>query len=149
MLSFSSSYFNTRFKNQTIFLKLSGDIGQNLDREEQFLLGGDTGLRGYPVRFLDGSRQLLFTLEDRIFTNVELFHLFNIGMAVFFDAGAVWNDQEEFGTSAFRKDVGVGLRIGQRRSALSNVVHIDLAYPLDKVEGKRKLQFLVMTSETF
>lgn len=149
LFSFSGEYFNTRYERQTIFLRLAGDIGKNLYPENQFLLGGDTGLRGYPARFLDGSRQLLFTAEDRIFTDLELFHLFKIGFSAFFDAGLAWNYENEFSASAFKKDIGFGLRVGNRRSSLASIVHIDVVYSLDRIDGKRKLDFLVMTAETF
>ncbi len=149
LFSFSGQYFNTRYERQTVYLRLAGDIGKNLYPENQFLLGGDTGLRGYPARFLDGSRQLLFTAEDRIFTDLELFHLFKIGFSAFFDAGLAWDHKSEFIASAFRKDIGFGLRVGNRRSSLASIVHIDLVYSLDKIDGKRKLDFLVTTAETF
>ncbi len=149
LFSLSAQYFNKKFNNQTIFSKLSCDIGLNLDAEKRFLLGGENGLRGYPIRYLDGNRQLLFTLEDRIFTDIELFHLFNIGMALFFDTGIAWDRETEFTASSFRSNIGIGLRVGLRRSAFARVVHIDLAYPLNRIDGKRSLQLLVMTSETF
>ena len=47
------------------------------------------------------------------------------------------------------RDVGFGLRLGNSRSALGNVLHIDVAYPLDGDPSVRKVQFLVETKKSF
>jgi len=47
------------------------------------------------------------------------------------------------------KDVGIGLRLGNSRSALGNVLHIDVAYPLDGDSSINNVQFLIETRKTF
>jgi hypothetical protein len=47
------------------------------------------------------------------------------------------------------KDVGFGLRLGNTRSGLGNVLHIDFAFPLSDVAGIQKFQFLVQTMQSF
>ena len=46
------------------------------------------------------------------------------------------------------QDVGLGLRLGSSRSSSGAMVHLDLAYPLDRREGIDSLQWLVSTSES-
>ena len=46
-------------------------------------------------------------------------------------------------------DVGVGLRIGNARSGLGNVLHIDLAVPLVRQDGIDSVQLLVETRHSF
>ena len=114
------------------------------------MLGGDNGLRGYPLRYQSGARRMLFTVEQRFYTDVYLWRLFRIGGAAFFDVGRAWG-----GTSAnavnpgWLSDVGVGLRIVSVRSAFGNVVHIDLAMPLNRDPGISKVQLLVKTKQSF
>jgi len=43
----------------------------------------------------------------------------------------------------------VGLRLGSSRSSFGNVVHIDLAFPLDGGADIDKVQLLVETKATF
>jgi len=38
---------------------------------------------------------------------------------------------------------------GNSRSGLGNVVHVDLAFPLNVAPGIQKVQFLVQTEQTF
>jgi hypothetical protein len=47
------------------------------------------------------------------------------------------------------KDVGVGLRIGSTRSGLGNIIHVDLAVPLDGDPSIKKVQLLVETKQSF
>jgi hypothetical protein len=41
------------------------------------------------------------------------------------------------------------LRIGNTRSGLGNVLHIDLAFPLNNIAGIQRVQFLVQTLQSF
>ena len=47
------------------------------------------------------------------------------------------------------KDIGIGLRLGSSSSALGNVVHIDVAFPLDGARSIDGVQFLVQTKRSF
>jgi len=121
-----------------------------LDLDNQVLLGGDTGLRGYPLRFQAGTASAILTLEQRYFTDWFPFRLWRVGGAAFFDMGRTWGSVPYGPPSlGLLKDVGAGLRIGNARSGLGNVTHVDLALPLDRISGVRGLQFLVQTSESF
>ena len=58
-----------------------------------------------------------------------------------------------WGVPAFRPgiltDVGVGLRLGNNRSALGNVLHVDLAMPLQRERSIEALQFVIETKRSF
>ena len=47
------------------------------------------------------------------------------------------------------KDVGFGLRLGNSRSALGSVIHIDLAFPLNGDPSISKVQFIVEAKRSF
>ena len=133
-----------------MYMELRGIHSDGLDTNEQLALGGETGLRGYPTRYQTGKRQVLMTLEQRFYTDWFPFQLFNVGAAVFFDAGQVWDlDGPENANLGLLRDVGIGLRIGSPRSSSGRMLHIDLAYPLDGPEDLRSAQFLIATSTSF
>jgi hypothetical protein len=120
------------------------------DLDNQVLLGGDTGLRGYPLRYQDGTSKALWTVEQRYFTDWFLFRLFRVGGAIFFDAGRTWGEPPLAEPSlGVLKDAGFGLRFGNARSALGNVIHVDFAFPLNNIGGISKVQFLVTTQASF
>lgn len=133
-----------------LYAGVNGELGTRLDLDQQVLLGGDNGLRGYPLRFQAGSARTLVTLEERFYTKWRPFELFQVGAAVFFDAGRVWgNDSVAGPASGTLKDVGFGLRFGSLRSGLGNVIHVDLAYPLDRTPGMDGMQVIVETKRSF
>jgi len=131
------------------YVNLEGVLAHRLDRDSQLLLGGDNGLRGYPLRFEQGDRRLLLNLEQRFYSDREYFHLVNFGAAVFFDAGRAWFVGTHTAEERLLKDIGVGLRIGSSRSARGSVVHLDMAYPLGAERSIKRMQWLVSTSESF
>jgi outer membrane protein assembly factor BamA len=149
-------YYHRTFGDGLFVARVSGEMAQNLDFENQLLLGGDNGLRGYPLRYQSGDRRFLLTLEQRFYSSREFFHLLHAGAAVFFDAGRAWfvEPPPSFlsppaAQRQLLKDAGVGLRLGSSRSAQGAIIHLDLAVPLDRGRSIKGVQYLVTTSETF
>ena len=130
-------------------VRISGDAGHALDLDHYYSLGGDNGLRGYPLRYQLGESRAQLKIEERVYTDWSIWRLFNIGGAAFFDAGRTFGSNP-IGVPqlGWLRDVGVGLRLGNDRSSLGNVIHVDIATPLDG-ENLSRLQFLVSTEATF
>jgi hypothetical protein len=150
ILSAESRYYLATSARSKFYASLSGTLTENLDEDQQLMLGGDTGLRGYPLRYQAGTAKALLTLEQRYYSNWYPFRLFHVGGVVFFDMGRTWGRDVTGATSmGLLKDVGFGLRLGSSRSAFGNVVHIDLAFPLDGGNDIDSVQFIVETSERF
>jgi len=132
------------------YASLSGTVAEQLDAEYQLTLGGDNGLRGYPLRYQAGTASALLTLEQRYYTRWYPFRLFHVGAAAFFDAGRTWGrDVTGAESLGLLKDVGIGLRLGSSRSSFGNVLHIDLAFPLDATGDIDDVQLLVETKGSF
>ena len=135
----------------TFFASLTGDTGQDLDADHELYLGGDNGLRGYPLRYQTGSGRALLTIEQRYYSKYSLWKLAQIGGAVFFDMGRTWGESAFLPTDnlGILKDIGFGLRLGNTRSGLANVLHLDIAFPLDGDSSISNMQFLVETKRSF
>ena len=133
-----------------LYAGLSGTVTDALDPDMQLLLGGDNGLRGYPLRYESGTSLALFTLEQRFFTDWFPFRLVRVGGAIFADVGRTWGSGV-IGNSdpGLLRDVGFGLRLGNSRTGLGNVLHIDFAFPLNNIAGIQKFQLLVQTMQSF
>ncbi len=146
----SARYYLRQSERRLLFLSALADVSSNLDLDHQLLLGGDNGLRGYPLRYQGGKGRWLVTAEQRYFTNWYPFRLFNVGGALFYDMGGTWGDNPT-GTRSMGvlRDVGFGLRFGNSRSGLGNVLHIDIAFPLDGDKSISQVQVLVETQESF
>ncbi len=150
LLKASARHYLRQSDKRSLYLALSTERASNPDTDQQVLLGGDTGLRGYPLRYQSGHGRWLFTAEQRYFTDWYPWRIFNVGGAVFYDMGRAWdqNPRTQIPQGLLR-DVGFGLRLGNSRSATGSVVHIDLAFPLDGDRSIRKVQFLVEGKSSF
>jgi len=146
----SLRYYRRQSDKRLLFAEAAVVSGRRQDSDEQIWLGGENGLRGYPVRYLNGDTITLLTLEQRLFTDWYPFHLFRVGAAAFADAGKVLKSTpDEPGFRGWYRDVGAGLRIGSPRSSSGRMVHIDLAYPLDGPEDMRGWQLVIETRKSF
>jgi len=126
------------------FVSLAGDLLRDPNLANQLVLGGDTGLRGYPRNFQTGDRRVLLNLEERVYTDWYPFRLIRVGGAAFYDWGRAWGGPGENPSNAgWLSNVGFGLRFLSTRSAFGNVLHVDLAFPLNRGPNIKPYQFLV------
>ena len=96
-------------------------------------LGGDNGLRGYPLRYQQGERRVLATLEQRYYTDWYPFRLARVGAAAFVDVGRAWKGvNPNHLNGGWLTDVGVGLRLALDRTSFGNIAHLDVAFPLER-----------------
>ena len=117
---------------------------------DQLLIGGTYGLRGYPSRYQAGEQRVLLSVEKRAYTTWYPFRLLRVGGAVFFDTGRAWGGlNQNTINGGTLSDVGVGLRIALDRAAFANVLHADIAAPLNRAPGVKPVQFLVKTEFSF
>jgi hypothetical protein len=150
LLQGEARYYQRQRPQALFYASAVGAVAEHPDLDHQLMLGGDNGLRGYPLRYQSGTASVLFTAEERFFTGWFPFHLFNVGAAAFADAGRTWG-RDVAGESplGWLGDVGVGLRIGNTRTGLGNVLHIDVAVPVVSQPGLDSFQLLVETRRSF
>jgi hypothetical protein len=150
LASGSIRYYGNSDSRTLTFVSLAGDALTDPYLAAQLALGGDTGLRGYPRNYQTGDRRVLINVERRVYTDWYPFRLLRVGGAVFYDLGRAWGGPYESPSSAhWLSDVGIGLRILSARSAFGNVLHVDLAFPLNHDPNIKSFQFLVTTKVAF
>jgi hemolysin activation/secretion protein len=143
-------YYQRRGRHVVYYAALSGDAVSNPDIPGPLLIGGDNGLRGYPLRYQAGERRVLFTAEARGYTDWYPFRLFRVGAAVFYDTGRAWKgENQNTVNSGWLRDVGFGLRLLSARSSKGNVLHADFAFPIDRTNDIKSAQFLVTSRVSF
>jgi outer membrane protein assembly factor BamA len=114
-----------------------------------FQLGGDDGLRGFARKTVNGAHIIMVNLEYRmkgisglrfyLFDN--LLHLEDIGLVGFFDFGKAW--YSDFDDSGFKKDLGLGLRLGVNLGGILEkvILRLDVAQALGESKNKPRLWF--------
>ena len=149
-LGAQATYYLPQNKHWLFYASAAGDMLTNPAVADTLLLGGDNGLRGYPLRYQSGARRALLTVEERVFTDLYVWRLFRIGGAAFFDAGRAWGGNNiNTLNPGWLSNAGFGLRILSARAAFSNVLHVDVAFPLNTTANMKKVQFLVKTKTSF
>lgn len=143
-------YYLPQGRRWLFYAAASGDMLTHPDPADTLLLGGDNGLRGYPLRYQSGTRRALFTVEERFYTDLYVWRLFRVGGAAFVDAGRAWGGSNANTVNpGWLGNAGFGLRIVSVRAAFSNVLHLDVAFPLNPTADVKKVQFLVKTKASF
>ena len=146
----NARYYKQQSAKRTLFAAASATYGADLDLDNPVELGGDTGLRGYPLRYQSGDSKLLLTLEQRYFTDWYPFRLFRVGGAAFADVGRTWGDNPLGGESLrWLSDVGVGLRFAGTRTGSRSMVHFDIAFPLNGDASIDNVQILLESKRSF
>ena len=146
----NARFYHRQSEKRLFFMTLSGTAGHDLDLDNPVQLGGKSGLRGYPLRYQTGDSKMLFTIEQRYFTDWYPWRLFRVGGAVFADVGRTWGDnpigEPDLG---WLKDVGFGLRLAPTRFSTNKVAHIDFAFPLDGDPSIDSVQILLEAKQSF
>lgn len=123
----------------TLASSLSIDYGVDLDKDREFLSGGDNSIRGYQARAFTGDKRYALNLEDRVHLVDNIYDIISLGAAAFVDVGGSsdrsLNDLINHQTYT---DVGVGLRFAFPRSQGSRILRLDVAVPLrDGPDGSK------------
>ena len=143
--------FGYYFGKSTIASALRLDYADELDRNREFLLGANSGLRGYESRTFTGTSRMLFSIEQRLTFAEDVFRLLNIGFATFLDAGGTsTRGLGDIVSTRLHSDVGFGLRLGFPRSSGGSVLRVDVAFPLREYEpDDDSYRILVTTGQNF
>ncbi|WP_407696005.1 ShlB/FhaC/HecB family hemolysin secretion/activation protein [Shewanella cyperi] len=134
--SLLAEYFYQINPKWTAYGKLKLSASRNAYYDQQFALGDETGLRGFPNDYQHGDHQWLLSAEIRNYPNINLYQLAELGWAAFVDLG------QSFGGEAADNNeiqgpigaVGLGARIYSSRSSYGHVAHIDITVPF--VDGE-------------
>ncbi len=127
-------------RRNSLVASISAEQGENLFADNALYLGGDSGLRAFPLYYQRGDNRMVATAEYRHYTDWNLWQIFDVGFAAFTDVGRSWGatdaftEAPELATKAELDDkvlvgVGVGLRLLSSHSSRGTMVHLDLTRP--------------------
>jgi len=150
IVSLSGRYMHRNFGDELFLVNLHTVFANHLDAENQVMIGGDTNLRGYPLRYQTGERSVLVNIEQRFYTDLYAFRLIRIGYAFFLDAGRVTGDDPRMTPNlGTLYNLGMGLRLTSPRSSSNSVVHVDFAFPINAPADIDSVQFIIERKATF
>jgi hypothetical protein len=145
-----AQYYVPRREDILYYASISADRINGGGVADQLLLGGAEGMRGYPSRYQAGENRVIANVEMRWYSDWYPWRLVRVGAAAFFDTGRAWGGPNQNTVNGgWLSDVGVGLRLAFDRTARANVLHMDIAVPLNRTPEIKAVQFLVKTEATF
>jgi len=130
---FDFRHYYVGLPRQTLVFHADHSWGHNLDGDKQFVLGGESGLRGYDSRRFDGNKRLLLNVEDRVYLVFDWLNLLSVAFSPFADAGYVWRAGQGEDLGDIVGDVGIGFRFDVTRGSSGTVLRLDYAYPVNGV----------------
>ncbi len=131
--------FFKKYDNFTMYVKNTNIFSDG----RHFTVGDvDDGVRGISSHSVYGDNSYFFSSEIRYYSNINLYKVFNLGGAVFFDIGRV----SGAGTIS---SVGIGSRFYSSKSSVEKTIFIDLVKPILTNNTDSKLGFRIGTKDSF
>jgi outer membrane protein assembly factor BamA len=131
LVDYEINYFHPQTTHRSFYASLQGTYSHNLNSNKTLYLGGEAGVRAFDNRLQRGDRRVLFTIEERMYTDIHLFNLIRLGWAVFADVGRAWEPDVDDGFSdKYLANYGFGLRLTSSKADAGSVLHVDISFPL-------------------
>lgn len=118
--------------NQVWLSQLRVALGKNLFRDERIAIGGDEGMRAFPLYYQTGDKAIIASTEYRYITPWHVYQLFDVAIAAFVDAGRAWDnpDQQIELDNGRLYGYGIGLRLLPSHASRGSIISIDLSKPV-------------------
>ena len=133
-------------RNRSVF-------SENQFGDESMVLGGETGLRGFPIMYLHGQHSTQFSLEARYYPNINIYKLFELGAAAFIDTGKVLKQNDDLQNTPNSNDwntsIGLGARFYSTQTSEGRVIRIDIIKPITDDINVNNGEFRVTTKYSF
>jgi len=155
LLNVNTEYFYNIDKNWGVYLNNTNIMSDNQYLDNPVSIGGNTGLRGFPLQYQHGEHSVKFTSEIRYYPYINIFKLFDLAGAAFFDTGRTFGDIEAPGSNgnienAWLYSVGIGARLYSPHSAGSQqVIHVDFAFPQSDNPDINNFEIRVEAKQSF
>lgn len=123
----STRFYNHSLRFVTLALRGAFTADWHRDGSEDLVLGGTNGLRGYDRFSRTGNRRVIFNLESRFHTPLQLLST-RIGTVIFVDAGRTWKASDNLIVEDLLFSVGIGIRLYLEKFSSNNILRLDFAY---------------------
>ncbi len=152
-----TEYFK-KFNDQWAgYFKNTNVLSQNQFLDAPVELGGESGVRGYPIQFQHGQHSTQFTFEARYYPQINIYKLVELGGAAFIETGKVFgrsnstikgsNDEQYYNGNM--TSIGVGARLYSSHSSEAKVIHIDIIKPISEYENVNSVEFRMTSRNSF
>ena len=151
LMKFNAEYFHQLDKSWGLYLNNTSIISENQYLDRPVTIGGNTGLRGFPLQYQHGKSSVKFTSEIRYYPQINLFKLFDLAGVAFVDTGRAFGgaivDNIE---TDWLASTGLGIRLYSPHSGGNHqIIHIDFAFPQSNNPDINSFEIRVQAKKSF
>jgi hypothetical protein len=149
--SINTEYFHKFSKNWGLYINNVNVLSNNQYRDQPITMGGNVGLRGFPLEYQHGENSIKLTAEIRYYPQINVWKIFDVAGAIFFDAGKAFGDVvEENIEKNWLASSGIGLRFySPHTGGNNNIIHLDLAFPQSDNPDINSVEIRVQAKKSF
>lgn len=147
----SGEYFYQFNKSWGFYLSNNNVASTNQYLDQPVTMGGNTGLRGFPLQYQHGQNSIKVTSEIRYYPEINLFKLFDLAGVAFVDAGRTYGESTVRNIEeGWLGSAGLGLRLHSPHSAGNHpIIHIDFAFPQSENPDINRFEIRVQAKKSF
>ena len=147
----TAEYFYQLNKSWGFYLSNANVTSKNQYLDQPVTMGGNTGLRGFPLQYQHGQSSIKVTSEIRYYPQVNLFKLFDIAGVAFVDAGRTYGESTVKNIEhGWLGSAGLGLRLHSPHSGGNHpIIHIDFAFPQSDNPDINSFEIRVQAKKSF
>lgn len=151
LVSLSGEYFYQLNKNWGFYLSNTNVVSKNQYLDQPVTMGGNTGLRGFPLQYQHGQDSIKVTSELRYYPAINLFKLFDLAGVAFVDAGRTYGESTVKNIEeGWLGSTGIGLRLHSPHSGGNHpIIHIDFAFPQSDNPDINNFEIKVQAKKSF
>jgi len=150
VLNLNNEYFHKINDSWSVYLKNSSQFSANQFQDTPIVLGGETGLRGYPLQYRHGDLSTQFTAEARYYPHINIYKLLELGGAIFVDTGRVFSSSDNTtNRDSWMASIGIGARFYSMQTSEARVIHVDIIRPMTSDQNVNGVELRVTTKHSF
>lgn len=151
LVKVSGEYFYQLNKNWGFYLSNNNVASTNQYLDQPVTMGGNTGLRGFPLQYQHGKNSIKLTSEIRYYPQINLFKLFDLAGVAFVDAGRTYGESTVKNIEeGWLGSAGLGLRLHSPHSGGNYpIIHIDFAFPQSDNLDINRFEIRVQAKKSF
>ena len=150
LLNINTEYFYKFNDRWGAYFKNANQFSKNQFLDSPIVLGGESGVRGYPLQYRHGKNSTQFTFETRYYPHINIYKLLELGGAAFIDTGRVFGQSDQLASqSNWMTSIGLGARFFSTHSSESNVIHVDIIKPISSAPNVNSVEFRITSKHSF
>jgi hypothetical protein len=150
LLNINTEYFYKFNDNWGAYFKQANQFSKNQFLDSPIVMGGESGVRGYPLQFQHGKHSAQLTVEARYYPHINIYKLLELGAAAFIDSGRVFRRVDSsLPDSPLMTSVGLGARFFSTHSSEARVIHVDIIKPVSSDPNVNSVEFRITTKHSF